>query len=40
MEKQEADEIFKSWRDTDLLDEDGKPRRTLKYWDKWLSLLE
>lgn len=33
-----ADEIFKSWRDTGLIDGDGKPRPALGYWDKWLSL--
>jgi len=38
MEEQGVDEIFKSWRDTGLIDEDGNPRLALEYWDKWLSL--
>ena len=38
MSENDADEIFKSWRDTGLIDEDGKPRPALGYWDKWLSL--
>jgi hypothetical protein len=40
MEEQGVDEIFKSWRDTGLIDEEGNPRLALKYWDKWLSLPE
>ena len=40
MEEQDVDEIFKSWRDTGLIDEEGNPRLALKYWDKWLSLIE
>ncbi len=38
MEEQGADEIIKSWRDTGLIDEAGKPRKALDYWDSWLSL--
>ena len=38
MEEQGADEIFKSWRDTGLMDEMGNPRKALDYWDSWLSL--
>ena len=38
MEEQGADEIFKSWRDTGLIDEKGGSRLALGYWDKWLSL--
>ena len=38
MAENDADEIFKSWRDTGLIDEDGGPRPALGYWDKWLSL--
>jgi hypothetical protein len=38
MEEQGADEIFKSWRDTGLIDEKENPRRALGYWDSWLSL--
>jgi hypothetical protein len=38
MEEQGADEIFKSWRDTELIDEKENPRRALGYWDSWLSL--
>lgn len=38
MKEQGADEIFKSWRDTGLIDENGAPRKALDYWDKWLSL--
>ncbi len=38
MEEQGADEIIKSWRDTGLIDETGKPRKALGYWDSWLSL--
>lgn len=37
MEERGADEIFKSWRDTGLIDENGKPRSALGYWDWWLS---
>jgi len=40
MEEQGVDEIFKSWRDTGLIDEGGNPRLALEYWDKWLSLIE
>ena len=38
MEEQGADEIFKTWRDTELIDEKENPRRALGYWDSWLSL--
>jgi hypothetical protein len=38
MDESGADEIFKSWRDTGLIDENGKPRPSLGYWDQWLSL--
>jgi len=38
MEEQGADEVFKSWRDTGLVDEEGHPRPSLGYWDKYLSL--
>jgi hypothetical protein len=38
MAQRGADEIFKSWRDTGLVDEKGDPRPALGYWDKWLSL--
>jgi hypothetical protein len=38
MEEQGTDEIFKSWRDTGLIDEKENPRRALGYWDSWLSL--
>ena len=38
MAENNADEIFKSWRDTGLINEDGDPRPALAYWDKWLSL--
>lgn len=38
MQQQGADEIFKSWRDTGLIDENGKPRISLSLWDKWLSI--
>jgi len=40
MEEQGVDNIFKSWRDTGLIDEQGNPRLALGYWDKWLSLPE
>jgi len=39
MEEQGADEIFKSWHDTGLIDEKENPKRALGYWDSWLSLL-
>ena len=38
MKEQGADEIFKSWRNTGLMDEKGNPRKALDYWDSWLSL--
>ena len=38
MEEQGADEIFKSWRDTGLIDEKENPRRALGCWDSWLPL--
>lgn len=38
MEENNTDEIFKSWRDTGLIDEKGNPRPALGYWDRWLSL--
>ena len=38
MEEQGVDGIFKSWRDTGLIDEEGNPRLALEYWDKWLSI--
>ncbi len=31
MEEQGADEIFKSWRDTGLIDEKKNPRQALGY---------
>lgn len=40
MEESGADEIFKSWRDTGLIDGNGDPRLALGYWDQWLSLPE
>lgn len=33
-----VDEAFSSWRDTGLLDGDGKERPALKTWDAWLRL--
>ena len=39
MEEQGADEIFKNWRDTGLIDEKENPRRALGCWDSWFSLL-
>lgn len=38
MKEQGADEIFKSWRDTGFIDENGNPRKALDYWDRWLAL--
>lgn len=38
MEENNADEVFKSWRDTGLIDEYGNPRPSLGYWDQWFSL--
>ncbi|MCP4230875.1 MAG: hypothetical protein GY771_12125 [bacterium] len=31
------DEFFKTWRDTGLIDGDGKPRKSLKVWDAELA---
>jgi hypothetical protein len=38
MEENNTDEIFKSWRDTGLIDEKGGPRPALGYWDRWLEI--
>ena len=38
MEERGADEIFKSWRDTGLIDDKGNPRQALGCWDSWLPL--
>jgi hypothetical protein len=38
MEANNTDEIFKSWRDTGLIDEKGDPRAALGYWDRWLEI--
>ncbi len=38
MEANNADQIFKSWRDTGLIDEKGVPRPALGYWDRWLEI--
>jgi hypothetical protein len=38
MKEQGVDEIFKSWRDTGLIDQDGNPRKALDRWDRWISL--
>jgi len=32
------DELFKTWRDTGLINEKGEPRPALFIWDAWLKL--
>lgn len=33
-----VDELFKTWKDTGLLDGSGTPRKSLDTWESWLSL--